>query len=52
MRVACAQYAIRDGIGATNLERSTAAILDAARFGAELVVLPELVNSGCNFPSR
>jgi N-carbamoylputrescine amidase len=52
VRVACAQYAIRDGIGATNLERSTAAILDAARFGAELVVLPELANSGCNFPSR
>jgi N-carbamoylputrescine amidase len=52
VRVACAQYAVRDGIGSTNLERSTAAILDAARFGAELVVLPELANSGCNFPSR
>ena len=52
MRVACAQYAIRDGVGAANLERSTAAILDAVRSGAELVVLPELANSGCDFPSR
>ena len=52
MRVACAQYAIRDGVGATNLKRSTAAILGAARSGAELVVLPELTNSGCDFPSR
>ena len=52
MRVACAQYAIRDGVEATNLERSTAAILDAARAGAELVVLPELTNSGCDLPSR
>ncbi len=52
MRIACAQYAIRDGVGAANLERSTAAILDAARAGAELVVLPELANSGCGFPSR
>jgi predicted amidohydrolase len=52
VRVACAQYAIRDGHSAANLERSTAAILDAARAGAELVVLPELTNSGCGFPSR
>jgi predicted amidohydrolase len=52
VRVACAQYTIRDGVRAANLERSTAAILDAARAGAELIVLPELTNSGCDFPSR
>ena len=52
MRVACAQYAIRDGDPETNLERSVAAILDAARAGADLVVLPELANSGCDLPSR
>jgi N-carbamoylputrescine amidase len=52
VRVACAQYAIRDGDSAANLERSTAAILDAAQAGADLVVLPELANSGCGFPSR
>ena len=52
MRIACAQYAVRDGGEIANLERSTAAILAAARSGAELVVLPELANSGCDFPSR
>ena len=52
MRVACAQYAVRDGDTASNLERSTAAILGTARAGAELVVLPELANSGCDLPSR
>lgn len=53
MRVACAQYAIRDSDPAANLERSTTAILDAARApGADLVILPELANSGCDFPSR
>ncbi|CAA9449296.1 MAG: Aliphatic amidase AmiE [uncultured Rubrobacteraceae bacterium] len=52
MRVACAQYAIRDGDPDTNLERSVAAILDAARAGANLVVLPELANSGCDLSSR
>lgn len=31
MRIACAQYAIRDGDPDANLERSVAAILDAAR---------------------
>jgi predicted amidohydrolase len=51
VRIACAQYAIRDGDSAANLERSTVAILDAARAGAELIVLPELANSGCDFPS-
>lgn len=52
MRVACAQYAIKDGDPAANLKRSVAAILDAARTGADLVVLPELANSGCDFPSQ
>ena len=52
MRIACAQYAIRDGVLGANLERSTAAILDAARADAELVVLPELANSGCGLLSR
>lgn len=52
MRVACAQYAIRDGDPEVNFERSVAAILDAARAGADLVVLPELANSGCDLPSR
>jgi N-carbamoylputrescine amidase len=52
VRVTCAQYAIRDGDLEANLERSVAAILDAARAGADLVVLPELANSGCDLPSR
>jgi N-carbamoylputrescine amidase len=52
VRVACAQYAIRDGVRTANLERSTAAILDAARSEAELVVLPELAISGCDLSSR
>ncbi len=52
MRVACAQYPVRDGDPDTNRERSLAAILDAAEGGADLVVLPELANSGCDFPSH
>ncbi|MBV9454265.1 MAG: hypothetical protein JOZ19_09130 [Rubrobacter sp.] len=48
MRIACAQYVIRDGDQEANQERSTTAILDAARAGADLVVLPELANSGCD----
>jgi N-carbamoylputrescine amidase len=52
LRVACAQYAVYEGNLAANLERATATILDAARSGIELVVLPELANSGCDFPSR
>ncbi len=48
MRVACAQYAIRDGDQEANLERSVAAILDAVESKADLVVLPELANSGCD----
>jgi predicted amidohydrolase len=49
MRVACAQYAIHDGDSDANLERSVATILDGARIAADLVVLPELANSGCDF---
>jgi N-carbamoylputrescine amidase len=52
VRVACAQYAILDGEPDANRERSIAAVLDAAKSGADLVVLPELANSGCHFPSH
>jgi N-carbamoylputrescine amidase len=52
VRVACAQYAVRDGDPDANRERSVAAILDAADAGTDLVVLPELANSGCDFPSH
>jgi predicted amidohydrolase len=52
VRVACAQYAVRDDVRDANLERSMGAILEAARAGAGLVVLPELANSGCDFSSR
>ena len=52
MRVACAQYAVRDGDPNANRDRSLAAILGAAKDGADLVVLPELANSGCDFPSH
>jgi N-carbamoylputrescine amidase len=48
VRVACAQYAIRDGDQEANLERSVAAILDAAEGNADLVILPELASSGCD----
>ena len=50
--IACAQYAIRDGDGETNLRRSLAWISSAAEAGVDLVVLPELSNSGCDFSSR
>ena len=52
MLIACAQYAIHDGDPEANLKRSVAAILDAAKNSADLVVLPELANSGCDFSSR
>ncbi|MDQ4042987.1 MAG: hydratase, partial [Actinomycetota bacterium] len=52
MIVACAQYAVRDLDTETNLERSVRAIREAADTGADLVVLPELANSGCDFSSR
>jgi N-carbamoylputrescine amidase len=50
--VASAQYAIRDADPETNLERSVRAIHEAADAGTDLVVLPELANSGCDFSSR
>ena len=52
MIVACAQYAVRDGDPETNLQRSARAIREATDGGADLVVLPELANSGCDFYSR
>lgn len=52
MLLACAQYAIRDGDPDTNLERSVARIHAAAHAGADLVILPELANSGCGLRSR
>ena len=52
MLVACAQYAVRDGDPETNLRRSLAWISSAATSGADLVVLPELSNSGCHLRSR
>ncbi len=51
-RVACAQYAIRDGDPDHNLDRSLRFIRQAAADGAELVILPELANSGCDLASR
>ncbi len=48
MLLACAQYAVQDGDPEANRERSVTAILDAARKGADLVLLPELATSGCD----
>lgn len=50
-RVACAQYAVRDGDPDHNLERSLHFIWQAAAEGADLVILPELANSGCDLGS-
>jgi N-carbamoylputrescine amidase len=52
MRVACAQYVIREGERDYNLERSLHYIRRAATEGADLVILPELANSGGNLGSR
>jgi N-carbamoylputrescine amidase len=52
MRVACAQYALREGDPDHNLERSLHFIRRAATEGADLVVLPELANSGCDLGPR
>jgi len=52
MRVACAQYAVRDGDPDHDLERSLQFIRQAAAESADLVVLPELANSGCILSSR
>ncbi len=52
MRVACAQYAIREGDREYNLGRSLHSIRRAVERGADLVVLPELANSGCDLGSH
>ena len=52
MRVACAQYAVRDGDLDHNLRRSLGFIRHAAAEGSDLIVLPELANSGCDLGSR
>ena len=52
MRVACAQYALREGEPDHNLERSLQFIRQAAAKGADLVVLPEIANSGCDIGPR
>ncbi len=52
MRVACAQYAVHEGTPDHNLERSLFFIKRAAAEGADLVILPELANSGCDLGPR
>ena len=52
MRVACAQYVIREGHPDHNLELSLRFIKQAADEGANLVILPELANSGCDLGPR
>jgi N-carbamoylputrescine amidase len=52
IRVACAQYAIRDADPDNNLERALHYIRQAAAEGADLIVLPELANSGCDLTLR
>jgi predicted amidohydrolase len=52
VRVACAQYAIREGDPDRNLERSLHFIERAATGGVDLIILPELANSGCELGSR
>jgi N-carbamoylputrescine amidase len=52
MRAACAQYAVREGDRDRNLDRSLRFIRRATAEGADLVVLPELANSGCDLGSR
>jgi predicted amidohydrolase len=48
VRISCAQYALREGDRDFNLEHSFSFISRAAAEGADLVVLPELANSGCD----
>lgn len=52
MRVACAQYAVRDGDPDHNRERSLRFIRQAAAEDVDLIVLPELADSGCGLGSR
>lgn len=51
VKVACVQMHPRIGDKAANLANSIASIQRAAEAGAQLVVLPELVNIGCVFES-
>lgn len=51
MRIACVQMEPRIGEKAENIARSVAFIKEAADNGAELVVLPELANTGYVFES-
>ncbi len=50
--VACCQLAPRVGELEGNRARARAAIIDAARGGARIVVLPELAGSGYVFADR
>jgi N-carbamoylputrescine amidase len=52
VRVACAQHTVREGDPDHNLRRSLNFIRQAATEGADLVVLPELSNSGCDLGPR
>jgi predicted amidohydrolase len=52
LRIACAQIAPRVGEVNYNRQLCNAAIIDAAQQGAELVVLPELAQSGYAFHDR
>jgi N-carbamoylputrescine amidase len=52
MRVACAQYAVREGDLDHNLDRSVQLIKQATAEGVDLIVLPELANSGCDLKDR
>jgi 5-aminopentanamidase len=50
--VACCQLAPELGDNAANRDMAAAAVIDAARQGASVVVLPELMSSGYVFESR
>jgi predicted amidohydrolase len=52
LRVACIQMEPRIGQKADNMARSLQGIAEAAAAGAQLVVLPELCNTGYVFASR
>jgi predicted amidohydrolase len=52
IKIACVQMEPRVGHTASNVERGLAFIDEAARNGANLIVLPELCNSGYVFESR
>src|SRR5438445_8726166 len=52
LTVACVQMAPEVGQKARNLQRSLQCIAQAAAQGAQIVVLPELANTGYAFRSR